>query len=240
MHRINRTYLVLSLVASLGIVQFLFAVAIAIKYYPGGNSASPYGSGYSLLNNFLSDLGRTKTWSGADNSISALVFNLSVILLGASLLPFFAVLPSTVRKGGAIVWISGMLSAIGLIGIGLTPYDRYFVAHHVALGLWIGPMLILSLAYLGASLWEGDASLGLFGWTIALAGAVLAYGLAGTHSGYVAMQKVTAALSIVWFVLIGLRVGTTTIQHISSRRELVERQARQYIARLERGYRRRS
>jgi hypothetical protein len=187
--------------------------------------------------NFLSDLGKSKTWSGVDNGPSATLFNTSVICLGVALLPFFAILPTTVARGKTIIRISGTVSAVGLIGIGLTPYDLYFVAHHVALGLWIGPMFILVIAYLIAAAWNDDASFGLIAWTLILAAAIGAYALAGAQGGYVAMQKVTAVVSVVWFSSIVYRVAFVTVEHISFRHTLVEREAERYMAILGRGHR---
>lgn len=236
MTQIHLPRLVICLAACLGIVQFLVAVVIAIRCYPGDTGGADRG--YSMAGNFLSDLGRWQTESGKDNAVSAAIFNGSVILLGITLLPFFAILPATLRSLRVLVWFSGSLAAIGLIGIGLTPYDRHFIAHHVFLGLWIGPMLILLVGYLIASEWSGRAAWVLGACTLALVYAVLAYAGAGSHGGHVVMQKVTVAISIVWFALIGVNVAVATVQVVSmsGRRQIAEWQAEEYMKAIQHGH----
>jgi hypothetical membrane protein len=236
MNRISRTHLIVSVVAFLGIVQFLGAVTIAVHRYPVG----PSGKGYSVFDNFLSDLGCSRTQSGEDNSASAPVFNGSAMILGATLLPFFSFLPTTIGTLRKLVWISGNLSALGLIGIGLTPYDRHFTAHNVALGLWIGPMFVLLVGHLIASVLDEQISFARTAWTLVLMFAIVAYALAGTHTEYVVMQKLTAGVAIVWFSMVAISVGGTMVRIVSARRQLIERQAESYMETLQHGHRRKN
>ena len=94
----RRVRIFISVVACLGLLQFLLALAYAITHYPGG---------YSFFGNFLSDLGRTRA-SGEDNMLCSQVFNRSIVALGLSLLPFFALVPSTLgsspRRRGSSPW----------------------------------------------------------------------------------------------------------------------------------------
>jgi hypothetical membrane protein len=237
MTQVHLPRLIICLVACLGIAQFLGAVGIAIRCYPG--DASGPDRGYSMAGNFLSDLGRSHTDSGMENAVSAAIFNASVILLGVTLLPFFAILSDTLQGLRNVVWIAGTLASVGLIGIGLTPYDRYFVAHNVCLGLWIGSMLILLIGYLIAAQWSGRAGCALGACTLLLIYAILAYATAGTHAGYVVMQKVTVAVSIGWFSLIGANVALTTVQVVatSRRKQVVEWEAEEYMKAIQRVYR---
>jgi hypothetical membrane protein len=192
-----------------------------------------------MAGNFLSDLGCSRTSSGRDNAVSAAVFNNSVIVLGVTLLPFFAILPATLPGLRKLVWLSGSLAAIGLIGIGLTPYDRYFAAHNVCLGLWLGPMLILLVGYLIASFGGGRAGWALGACTLALVYAILAYASAGSHGAQVVMQKVTVVVSFVWLAMIGANVAVATVQVVttSRRRQIVEWEAEEYMKALQRGLR---
>ena len=57
---------------------FIFSVAIAIYFYPGGNIHDPEQVGYSVTHNFLSDLGGYQSRSGSGNLPSAIFFNFSV------------------------------------------------------------------------------------------------------------------------------------------------------------------
>lgn len=219
--------MIVSLAALVGLAQFLVAVTYAITYYPGG---------YSFFSDFLSDLGRNAT-DRASPGVSRL-FNRSIVLLGLSLLPFFALVPSTVDSGGRTSWvfgIGGAISAVGLIGIGLTPYDVYTTAHNVALALWLGPMFVLAILYLTLAFGSDNASPGLIACTASLILAVLVYGVAGFHSAYVTMQKVTVLLSIIWFIVLASRVMLTSVTQISTRRQQIEHLADLYVKRLERG-----
>jgi hypothetical membrane protein len=232
MIRIHRTRLLVSMIACLGLAQFLLAVGFAIAYYPGG---------YSFFGNFLSDLGRTATKSGYDNPLCSRVFNGGVVGLGVSLLPFFALVPSTLGsedRAGWVFTVVGVISATGLIGIGLTPYDVYFVAHHVALAVWLGPMFLLAIVYLSLALDNENASFGLIVCTIALVLSVFGYASIGFHRGYVAMQKVTAILSVIWFVVLAIRIVFSGITEVTGRRQQMERLADHYLLRLQSGYRR--
>ena len=221
MMRERRLRLFVSIAALLGLAQFLVAVAYAIAYYPGG---------YSFFGDFLSDLGRNATGK-ASPGVSRL-FNRSIVLLGLSLLPFFALVPSTLDSGGRTSWVFGVggaISATGLIGIGLTPYDVYTVAHNVALVAWLAPMFVLAILYLALAFGSENASPGLIACTAALILAVLVYGGVGFHLGYVAMQKMTVLLSIVWFAVLANRVILTSVTQISSRRQQIERNGRSLL-----------
>ena len=59
---------------------FIFSVAIAIYFYPGGNIHDPAQAGYSVTHNFLSDLGGYQSRSGSRNLPSAIFFNFSMLL----------------------------------------------------------------------------------------------------------------------------------------------------------------
>ncbi len=222
--------LVFGLLALLGILQFALSVYHAINIYPDG---------YSITNNFLSDLGRTATLKGADNAVCASIFDRSVVALGISLIPFFSVMPTVLQKGRSVLCVLGVLSAIGLIGIGLTPYDRYFVAHHVALGLWIGPMLLMVVTFFICAKLDGTSSAMLSIATLLVVLAVCGYAFSGSHSGHVVFQKVLAILAGFWFCLVFITVPVVTIQAISSRRLMVEKQATQYLKVIQRSPKRR-
>ena len=226
----NRANIVLGIVALLGIAQFACSVVRAVNNYAGD---------YSITENFLSDLGCTQTMAGADNSASSLVFNRSIIGLGISLIPFFAAMPTVLETGRSLLRFSGVLSAVGLIGIGLTPYDLHFVEHHVALGLWIGPMILMVVAFFTVAKLEGAASVALSIGTSLVVLAACAYAFAGDHDGHVIFQKVVVILAVVWFCLVFVSVSVSTVRAISSRRQVVEEQARHYLKIIQRNHRRR-
>lgn len=226
---VNKTQLIFGLVALLGIAQFLYLVPRAMSVYPGG---------YLISHNFLSDLGCTVTSSGRDNSASATIFNRSIILLGILLIPFFTALPTVLENPHWIIRCAGVLSALGLIGVGSTPYDRYFVEHFVALGLWIFPMLVMVVTFAVSAETDRITSLALLFCTFLVLLAAGAYAFAGYHSGHVIFQKILAILSIFWFCLVFVIVSVSTIQSIPSTRLIAERQARKYLNIIQRDHRR--
>ena len=231
MIQLNRSHFLLSVAAWCGMLQFVICVKGAMQVYDGG---------YSLSHHFLSDLGRTVSLSGMPNP-SCVLFNLSVVILGTALLGFFVLVPPAVDEGRWFVRVPGILSAMGIIGIGLTPYDKLLVPHIVALVLWLGPMVLLLIAHVVSSAISGRESNVTRVLAFATIVAVLGYAIAGTHSGYVFMQKITASLAIVWFLAIASPtspVYRATMRYVSERRVLAERQAVHYMRLLERGHRR--
>lgn len=234
--QVRWAHIAAGVIAWAGIIQFGLAVRAAIVAYPGGQ--------YSMGRQFLSDLGATRAAGGESNSESARLFNRAAVLLGLSAVPFFLLLPSTLPAEGkpryvrAMQWAlgaAGAASALGLVGIGLTPYDVYFVAHCVALALWLAPMLLLAVVWLLVCVRHERASLGLLSVTLFLVFASLLYGLSGPH-GYAVFQKLVVATAIVWFALLFLQVSaaTVTVVTTSSRVQHVERQAARYMAELQR------
>jgi hypothetical membrane protein len=226
----HKTNLVFGLVAFLGIAQFLYSAPHAMSVYPGG---------YSVTENFLSDLGCRATHRHEDNSASALIFNRSIVVLGFSLIPFFTVMPAVLPRRGLTIRCSGLLSAIGLIGVGLTPYDQYFVEHHLALGLWIAPMLVMVVNFAAGADLGRTVSTSLTVCTSLVVLAAWAYAFAGDHRGHVIFQKALAIFAVFWFCLVFLIVSVSTVQSVSSRRLTIERQARQYLEVIQRNHWRR-
>ncbi len=100
-----------------------------------------------MAGNFLSDLGRQSTSHHA-------VFNGSLIFLGISLIPSFGILwlINTNRMWSMkVTAVFGIISAFGLIGLGLTSVDREFVLHHVALAIWLFPMMYMTVTFFFAA-----------------------------------------------------------------------------------------
>lgn len=228
---VNRSHFLLSVAAWCGMLQFLVGTYWAMEVYPGG---------YSLGGNFLSDLGRTVSASGAANP-SCVLFNVSVVILGTALLGFFVFVPAMIEERKWWIRGPGVLSAAGVVGIGLTPYDKFFGPHIVALVMWLGPMVVLLLAHLATTADTSRSAILTRLVALATILAVFGYACAGFHDGRVFMQKVTAGLAIVWFLAIASPfspVYRTAFTYISQRRVLAERQALKYMKTLERGYRR--
>ena len=226
---INRTNVICGLVALLGILQFAYCVYHAANVTPDG---------YSISEHFLSDLGRTKTHSGRDNTACADIFNRSVMLLGVSLIPFFSVISKTLEEGRWIVCSSGIFASLGLICIGATPYDKHEVEHYMALGLWICSMLVLVVAIPAVVKLNRTCSAVLVIGTVLVVVAVGAYAFAGSHSRHVVYQKVLAIVAVIWFCVVAVMVSVSMIRSVSSSRLKAERLARRYTREIQRNHRR--
>lgn len=226
--QIHQPNLWADLLAIGGIAQFLFCVAWAIDNYP---------EGYSFSEHFLSDLGRVQTANGHDNSSLSQLFSLTVVTLGVTLLPFFVLMPYSLDVGGGWLSCCGLVSAAGIIGIGLTPYDRFFVLHHVALGAWVVSMFVMVIAFNIIAHHVGLNSMLLTSGSVALIIVTLLYAGAGSHSAYVFMQKIFACFAIVWFAIVIASVSITTVHAIQGRRLIAEKQAVRYLARIQKGHR---
>ena len=111
-------------------------------------------------------------------------------------------LPRHYRSEELTVRFFGLVSAIGLVGIGLTPYDRYLANHLAALFFWLGPLFLLMLVFLFLASTKGLWVWVLRGLAIAVIYAVIRYAFASNLAESVVMQKVTAVLGIVWFLAI--------------------------------------
>ncbi len=222
--QLHKPILVCGLIAIVGICQFAFGVSAAIQQSR---------ERYEMTNQFLSDLGRN------DNPHAAAIFNPAVIMLGVALIPFFLVMPGVLARFRGTLRISGVTAACGLIGIGLTPYDDWYVAHLMFLTMWVAPMLLMMIVFLLSALGTGLLHNGRLGsrWLLLATGsAVLAiggYALIDNHHGHVVFQKIVAVLAVAWFVLVFLSVVITTVGSLTRRTEIVERQAISYLRTLE-------
>jgi hypothetical membrane protein len=214
-------------VCCLGVLQFVACVGLAMLCYPGGSVADRHSPGYAIFGNFLSDLGRETAWCGRPNGASCRLFNISIVLLGLATAPFFLFLPLHAPDRAALLGVAaalGVVSACGLIGIGLTPYDRYLEAHLRALAWWLVPfwiaVVIHSLALLLSEECHGVFPLLSMG----LAVLIGVYALQGIDVGLhlvlngqpeatlsalttsVAGQKYVAAASIAWYAVFSARM----------------------------------
>ena len=115
-------------------IFFVLASIIAAYFYAGGNIHNPSQVGYSVTHNFLSDLGGFKSHSGIVNILSALLFNISMImfiLVGVS----FLFVPRLFKENKTNYFLSILgsifffLGTVFFAGVGFTPYDLYLDIH---------------------------------------------------------------------------------------------------------------
>lgn len=113
---------------------FIIAVCVGIYSYPGGNIHDVNQVGYSLANNFLSDLGGYQSHSGDVNFIASFFFNVGMFLFAAVGIGFLYV-PALFREDRVNYRLALAGSALFFLGtgffagVGLTPYDLYLDLH---------------------------------------------------------------------------------------------------------------
>ncbi|MHA1542528.1 MAG: hypothetical protein ACTSQH_06105 [Candidatus Hodarchaeales archaeon] len=119
----------------IGSVQFLILSIIAMFTYKGGTRLDQTSKGYSFFSNFFSDLGRTISYSGEVNTVSAVIFFITLIGLGLSFLGYFLVIPELFahtkkkKKYGKLASLIGKYAVVAFIGIAFAPADLLPLVH---------------------------------------------------------------------------------------------------------------
>ena len=111
----------------IGSAMYIILTFIGMLLYPGGNAVNNNQPGYSFLYNSFSDLGRTKSYSGQDNTISMILYIIATGVFGLSLIPFsiafrdfFTETNEKLSKKGTIF---GVIAGAATFGYAVAPYD---------------------------------------------------------------------------------------------------------------------
>jgi len=131
---------------------FIILNIIAILSYPGGTYIDHSTSGYSFTRNFLSDLGRTFSFSEEVNFLSAQLFNMSLILAGMIFTSFYlhvrkVFFVDNLRTLAFIGSFFGILGGFSLAGVGLTPANLYLDLHIICATWLFRFFFVASLCY---------------------------------------------------------------------------------------------
>jgi hypothetical membrane protein len=175
--------------AIIGVLHFLGSTAVAMAHFP---------EGYSFEVNFLSDLGRSSMkysdW-----------YNFTLILLGVSLYPLFLTLILVDPRDSLSMKLAagfGMLSATGLIGLGMTPIDKFFVLHYLALGVWLFPMFYTVITFYYGAARSSLAGVGFIALSLLMVVTMLIVLLRTEVSSFQILQKIIVVCGIVWLMYI--------------------------------------
>ncbi len=131
----------------IGSIQFIIIPIIAMFFYGGGTPWDHSVEGYTFWKNFLSDLGRTVSYSGVENTISSPLFNFCLGMYGVTLVLFYSAsfrLFSTLL--GYLITIAGIISGTGMFIIALSP-DNIFPDLHMQ-GVWMWALALLAAVVL--------------------------------------------------------------------------------------------
>jgi hypothetical protein len=116
--------------------QFVVLTVLAMFAYAGGAQYSLDCDHYLFFQNFFSDLGATKTYSGRSNTLSHVLFTVALASVGLALLAFAPSWRVIVarrrarRRAGIASQVSALISGVGFIGIAATPWDHFLDAHN--------------------------------------------------------------------------------------------------------------
>ena len=223
-------------VSCFGVAQFLCLSVWAMHWYPGGTMEDHQTAGYSFYENFLSDLGMTKAWSGQPNPTASLLFNTALVVLGLSIIPFFLFLPSHAPDQSETLRIAsmfGVVSALAVVGIGLSPFDVHPDAHVAALVLWVMSLSSTAVLHFGALWASRECSQILALLSAGLATAICVYMVAAAAGQKAApVQKYLVLYALVWYVVFGVRMVLTTELTPPDRDRQLRREAAEYLRRL--------
>jgi hypothetical protein len=116
---------------------FLVLTSLAMVFYPGGTRPAPGTKGYLFFENFFSELGLSRTYSGGPNNVSFLLFTAALALAGLALALYFTLSPSlfwdsrNTRVLSMCGTFFGIISGLSFIGVALTPADLYQAPHQL-------------------------------------------------------------------------------------------------------------
>ena len=115
------------------ILSFLGSLTTAAIFYGGGNYINKQTPYYNFFSNFISDLGRTTSHSGDDNTISLSFFIIGMLIqvFGAFYFLYNAAdyFKSDKPKVTILAKISAAIGSISLLGVILTPSDAVSNTH---------------------------------------------------------------------------------------------------------------
>lgn len=143
-------------------ILFVVLTTAAMAAYPGGTAPITSTHGYTFLLNSFSDLGQTRTQSGASNVPSMLLFSVAMLMVGAGAGTFFVafaryfathVATPVAQRLNRAATIAGLISATFFAVVGLTPHNVLLPEHQIASN---GAFYLLLLAVLLelAALWR--------------------------------------------------------------------------------------
>ena len=110
---------------------FLIFSGLAMVFYHGGYPGMENASHYSLLHNFLSDLGVRKAYNLQPQHTSNVLFILSLIAASTSIWVFFSVFLNRIRPGYVTGIITSRVASVGLLVLACLPSDVFFWPHRL-------------------------------------------------------------------------------------------------------------
>ncbi len=114
------------------LLQYIIVCVILMILYQGGSLFAPKTLHYVFDQNYLSDLGRTTFFSGNNNPYW-FVYSITLFLVGIGTFLFFYLTSKAVMQNRKmIIWFFALISALGYIGIAISPVDTHFKQHIIS------------------------------------------------------------------------------------------------------------
>lgn len=189
MQYFKTTLIVVLTIAMLGLVQFLACTAYSIATFP---------EGYSFSNNYLSDLGRKSVENSA-------IFNGSMMLLGICLIPLFGMITAMDTRqsiSAKLTTAFGIVSALGIVGMGMTPIDRQYISHHIALAIWLFPMLYLTISFFYVVARSPHVGIWFLSGSLLMVVGMIVVLLNTQLSTYELLQKAIVICGLIWVIYV--------------------------------------
>ncbi|MFX1278432.1 MAG: hypothetical protein ACFFA3_03395 [Promethearchaeota archaeon] len=136
-----------------GCIQFIIVTALAMSLYEGGTYIDPSTSQYLFWYNYFSDLGRTVAHSGNINTISFILFTITLSIWGLFQIPFYITFSRFFKttKGLKKFYLTGSIfgvfAGIFYVGIALTPSDLVNLFHELFVFLGFGSIFLSIILY---------------------------------------------------------------------------------------------
>jgi hypothetical protein len=208
-------------------VAVVLAIVSMIRY-PGGTTLDPSPHGYSVWQNFLSDLGMTVAYDHRPNRLGAALFGVSLVLLvlalGGCLFGLVRLYSAShrARRFARAAAAVGLLVCAAFVGVAVTPENRVMGLHLSATLLAFRTFPVLSFLFLLATISSGvfprrvAVAWGALTVVLAVYVVVLGWGPSlTTVSGLtfqVAAQKIVAVVAVVTFVYVSVEADRVILK----------------------------
>lgn len=146
---------VIILICGLAIIATITLIIKAMNCYPGGTIMERGTEGYDYWYNYLSDLGRRRSWNRASNVCSNGYFDTALFLAAGAIIVFFGLFPWLFKSKAKAITASllGLGSALAYLGIAWFPLDVNYGMHTVFVRLGFISFFALSLLF-GGLIWD--------------------------------------------------------------------------------------
>lgn len=134
-------------------IAFLVLLSIGMLFYPGGTLLDHSTKGYGFFANFISELGRWRSFTGETQWVSFTCFEIALLMQSACMFFFngyFLTHTESKRLSPGAHYtalVFGSLFPVMLAGIALTPCDLYLPYHMFFVRVGFAMLLPLSIAY---------------------------------------------------------------------------------------------